>query len=58
MFCKHDFVVLESFHTKSQAEQLREMHLVPNTWSSFTKKYITILKCTKCPKIKKIVVRS
>ena len=58
LFCNHDFIVLESYETKSQAEQLHDMQLRPNTYSSFTKKHVTILKCTKCSKIKKIIVKN
>ena len=58
MFCRHDYVKIESYETKSQAEQLHEMHLRPNTHSSFDKKYVTILKCTQCGKIKTIKVKA
>ena len=56
MFCKHDFVILESYEMESQAEQLHEMGLRPNTYTNFIKKHVTILKCTKCSRIKKIIV--
>lgn len=57
MFCKHNYNVISQIETKSQAEQLHEMGLRPNTHTYFNKKYVTILKCDKCNKIKKIVIK-
>jgi len=58
LFCKHDYELISEVDTKSEAEQLHSMGLRPMTLSSFTKKYILVLKCTVCGKIKKIVTKS
>lgn len=58
MFCRHSYDVVYQDETKSEAEQLASLGLRPNTHSSFVKKYIVILRCSKCGKIKQFVVRA
>jgi len=55
---KHNFIVMNEFSTDSQAEQLCSMGLRPNTWTSFSKKYITDFKCTICNKMIRKIVKS
>lgn len=57
MFCKHNYNIISQFETKSHVEQLHEYGLRPNTHTSFDKKSVTILKCEKCNKIKKIIIK-
>jgi hypothetical protein len=57
-FHKHNYLVLDKIETKSEAEQLSEMGLRPNTHSNYHKQYITILKCSICGKIKTIKISS
>jgi hypothetical protein len=54
--CKHDFEIIKSFVTESEVEQLVRLHYKPTNLMSTTKKNVTILRCRRCSKIKKIVV--
>ncbi len=54
---RHIYDIINQFETKSVAEQLHDMHLRPNTHTSFCKKYITDFKCSICGKLKRKIVK-
>ena len=55
-YCKHDWKEIKHYETESEFEMISRQHLRPKTFSKTHKKYITIFQCTKCKKLKKIIV--
>ena len=58
MFCKHDWKLLSSTTTESQLEHADKLGLRitrGGTTLMLRRKYIQIVKCDKCGKVKKFV---
>jgi hypothetical protein len=53
LFCGHDYDKLDHYEIPSESDAIYGMGLKPTTWSSFTRKYITVYKCNKCGKLKR-----
>ncbi len=52
-FCKHEWKTISELTILSQADMLHDMGKVPNTHTSFIRKYITDYTCNKCGAIKR-----
>ena len=50
--CKHDYILINHFEIKSEAEKQKAMGYKPNTHSNFTSTYISHYKCENCGKLK------
>lgn len=60
MFCKHDWQVVDKQVLESPMEQMDRLEKMEITKANggleyFRKKYICVLKCSKCYKIKTVV---
>lgn len=58
MFCKHDWEILSEHTTESQIEHANNMGIMITEGGStlmFERKFIQIIKCDKCGKIKRYV---
>jgi hypothetical protein len=65
LFCKHEWKLLFEKETKSKFESVYSMTFsnskkiqIPWQMCNATKKYIQILSCKKCGKIKKFVTKN
>lgn len=57
MFCKHDWKILSEVTTESRLETLSKLGIKINEapWSAMKKKFIQIVACSKCGKLKRFV---
>lgn len=58
LFCKHEYKVIAEKQIPSKVDMTAQLGYTPNSWQSMTRKYVTVLNCTKCGKIHKIVDRT
>lgn len=55
MFCNHEWDIVDYKKIPSEFERVIQFGFTPKTDNDLTEKHVWILKCKKCPKIKKIV---
>lgn len=59
MFCKHKWELISETTTKSKAEHYRDTggRITEGSETLLERKFIQLLKCDKCGKLKKLVER-
>ena len=55
LFCSHNYQLINQFEMKSEFDIVVENGLIPNTYNSLKRKFITDYKCSKCNKLKRFV---
>ena len=55
MFCRHEWELVDKEILPAAMELARPGYKIEGGMGLFRKKYILILKCKKCPKLKKFV---
>jgi hypothetical protein len=58
LFCSHDYHLVNQFEMKSEFDIIHESGRRPMTIHSLKRLQVTDYKCSKCPKIKRLIAKT
>lgn len=58
LFCRHDYEIINQLEVKSEFDIVHESGRTPYSWLTFTRQIVTDMKCSKCKKFKRLIVKT